>query len=387
MNVAALDFEANSKHWWLPGYQVLTASITYRSKDGILVSEYAEGDDVEGLLWKYHTWTLVVHSLCYEMGAWETCFPTIPLPTFIDTMELAHISDNGGALKQYDKRYQQQGGIPRDGLSLENCVSRWLSEEYHNHKEPYINWIMQNFGVSKKQAGEYLGQLPPVMLKKYNTADTIITLLLYESLMEHIHKTNHKRWVMSHELHRKRCVFVNQAQRQGALVDRLLLEKNIRIQQKRIADMEQEFREVMSTEIAAVISLKEEAYLHDPSIKTERGREDRRRRLEKGSTVFDFNINSPKDMTWLYMRVMGLKPPFLTKPNKEGKGGGSPSFAKNHLPLWHSSGEIIKKKGSLNFALNQMISLQKLSSIDGRWHLTQHPLGTKSKRLSGRSED
>ncbi len=387
MQIAALDFEANSKFWWIPGYKVLSASITYRATDGSLVSEYAEEQEVPALLRRYHTWTLVVHSICYEMGAWETCFPDIPLPTFLDTMELTHISDNGDVLKQHQPRYKKQGGEPKQGLSLEACVSRWLPEKYHDHKAPYISWIMQEFGVSKKEAGAYLGKLPPEQLKQYNTADTVVTFLLYESLMRHIRDTNHTKWQLSHELHRQRCEYVNKAERVGAGVDRNKLQQNIKVQEQHIADMEQQFRDVMADEIAAVIDLKREAYLTDPKIKTERGRTTRQRRLDSGEVTFEFNLNSSKDLTWLYMRVIGLKPPFLTKPNKEGKGGGNPSFAKNHLPLWHSSGEIIKKKGSLNFTLNQMKSLEKLSRVDGRWHLTQHVLGTKSKRLSGRSED
>ena len=381
MKPIAIDFEASGLDYYSPDFAVISAAFTWEGDNGEFKQLYVEGQEAVGDALKRVVDKgnpIVVHNLTYELGVILNVYPEleIDIDRFWDTKRLIQVTDGGMILKKPKPAWM------KPGLSLVACASRHLPPKYHDHKEPFYEWIRDNLGVLKGKEGESLGKLPRSLLKAYNTADTDITLLLFNTTMRKFKQDGYTGYELDHSLYRFRCLQLVKAESYGVLTDKKGLIVTIKSLKEELDMIEEDFTLKMLPEIEKVIQMKKDLYLTEP-LKSESGYRKRFERLESGDIEFEFNINSPKDLYWLYHHVMGIEAPFTTRPNKDGNGGGNPSFAKAHLGAWHSSGEILQNKGTLKIALKQSESLLALSSKDGRWHISMNSTGTKTSRLSG----
>jgi len=389
MRYIAIDFETTGLNYYSPDFRVLSIAMSWLNDEGELKNIFVEGYSniyaaLRILQTKDTQW--VVHNLTFELGVLTSWFPDIAFPRMWDTMRLCQVGDAGEFQKKYESRYQ---GIPRDGLSLENCCSRWLPADRHHHKQTAHNFLIENRGIDPKDCGKNIHLLPPQQLREYNVADTDNTLLLFNSLIKQFDREGYKGWELDHQLYRGRCQQLVRAFIHGVKVDAEKVSGCVQKMSGKLVEMVDKFTEINKTAILSVVKIKQQAYIDDPTIKTERGRQLRVTNIETKAEFSDsdkingFSITSPKDLLLLFSSVMGITPPFYTKPDKSGNGGGNPSFAKAHMKAWHPSGEILENRGTYGIVKKQAENLGQLSAGDGRWHLEMRATGTKTGRLSG----
>lgn len=395
MRNVALDFECSGLDYWHPDFRVTDCAFSWRNDTGKMVSKHVRGHEEvrEALLVLVERDVrIIVHNLNYELGVLMTQYPEIRFKEMWCTQRLCQVGDAGSEQKFYKKRYKKQGGEPRDGLNLEACCSRWLSNKYHDHKREAHNWILEKFGPGAK-VGTLLSQLPSDIMQRYNCGDTENTLRLYEEVVAQFSKDRYKSYTLDHQLYRGRCLELVNAFVLGVKINPEQLQTCINVTTKELDGIREKFFAAHKDDILQAIAIKVIAFCEDPTLKKESGRHNRWMKVLNGEEFGDrkkicgFNINSPKDLYLLYNGVLGIDAPFMTQPDKNGKGGGNPSFKKAHLPAWHDSGKILQDKGTLGIVKKQAESLQILSSRDGRWHLSTLATGTKSGRMSGRSND
>lgn len=378
----SLDFETNMLEYYHPDFSVVSCAFTYKDDKGDFDRVYIEGQGevgeyLEGLAKEDRS--IIVHNLQFELGVILSQYPllNISLERYWDTKRLIQVTDNGRVLDKKAPKYMQQG------LSLQACTSRHLPTKYHNHKEPFYEWIRNNLSVKKGEEGEHLSKLPKELLKEYNTLDTDITYLLYEKALRGFKQDGYQGYEMDHVLYRFRCLQLVKARIDGIKVDLKGLSKAKQTFTLQLEDIERRFYEAVGSEIEQVKQQKRDLFLTAP-LSADRHYKNRLDKVESGERVFEFKITSAKDLYWLYNGVMGIEPPFYTRPDKDGKGGGSPSFKKGHLSLWHESGKILEDKGTIGIAKKQSESLYLLSEFDGRYHIDMNSTGTVTSRLSGR---
>jgi len=391
MTIVALDLETTGLDYWKPDFPITDLAISFQGKSGIISVHETDPEVIYKTLHSLMTKkaTIIVHNYTFDIGVISTLYPDIKFTEVWDTMRLCQVGDAGSYQKKYCRRYKEQGGIPRDGLSLTACTSRWLHESYHNHKSQYYQYLRDKCGVLPGKEGENLQLLPPDLMKEYNSKDTEATLMLYTETLKQFNLDGYNGYISDHELYRSRCRQLIESFVDGVKVDREALQECISLMDNTLTQMETDFREVHKENIPKVIQIKTDAYINDPKIKTESGRDKRRRTIEEGlpfgqrEKICEFNIGSYNDLFLLFSGVMGITTPFLTKPNKDGAGGGNPSFAKAHLPSWHESGKILQNRGTVRITKKQAESLLELSEFDGRWHISMQATGARTGRMSG----
>jgi len=391
MRDVSIDFEASGLDYWHEDFRVTDVAISWRDDLGEMVSKHVKGhEDVGDALraLSKRDVRIIVHGLQYETGVLASQYPDIKFKEIWCTMRLCQVGDAGSEQKLYKKRYKKQGGETKEGLSLVACCSRWLDEKYHNHKAEAESWVRENIGMNTK-FGAHIKDLPEDVMKRYNCGDTENTLRLYEELIEQFKKDGYTGYITDHQLYRGRCEQLVEGFIGGVKVDRDLLQQCVQEAELQLEKMKSDFLHVHKVDITKAINIKQDAYINDPNVKTERGRESRRQKIEQGlpfgdrEKICEFNIGSTKDLFLLYNGILGIKTPFLTKPDKNGNGGGNPSFKKGHLAAWHKSGKILQDRGSIRIRKKQAESLLELTKRDGRWHVGMQATGTKTGRLSG----
>ncbi len=337
---------------------------------------------------------LCVHNLGFELGVFRALYPDLAFNWQADTMRLAQLLDNGGDWREYifksvddlinealdkveerDETTPKKGGPKKTGLSLEAVAYRFLPEQYHNHKAEAYTWLEKNAGV-KSNHGSHLHLLPPDVLKRYNVADTEITLLLYETLTEQLKLANFD-WQQDWQLYTTRCRLMQGAYIRGLKIDRESLREEIYKVDGQIKAVMDEFFE-----------------------KTREARADWAtrfpgKRKSKPTQPGDFNVGSNQQLKRLFVDVLGIVGGRTTKTgqakvdsksmSKEEAARVYPSFQSKHLHLWGPLGEILLKRRKLLLVLQQMLGVYMGSEEDGRLHAEIKTSGTATNRVAGSS--
>lgn len=377
-------------------FRVISAAFAWRGQNGDMRTLYTEGEDetveflkriqVAGI-------KVAVHNYQFEYGVCVHRFPGFEGCITHDTMRLTQVADNGGKRAAYQPQivtYDDMldaidGGGPKqqsNGLGLVAAASRWLPEEWQNHKAPYHTWLRVNAGVKKGQEGANLTALPPDMLEAYNVADAIVTLLLFERLTEEFESIGYD-YSLDHELYKSTARMVANAKGAGARVDTQTLTEYVAQVEAEVAAIEQGFRDRFNAEIERIEAAAHTVYVG--KVKTEKARA--RRRAQDQSR---FNVGSNKQLAQLFINTLGFVPKFVTKepkanPNKPRKKEfvPSPSFKSAHLSTYGDGGELLIKRRKRLLVLQQARSLLKLAAHDGRWHPDMRACGTATGRMAG----
>lgn len=400
-SVVALDFETAltdgtpSTEYYRPDFRVIGVAFAWRKADNTISTLVLEDyDTILAQLLRIPTNCLVVvHNFQFEFAVLKHMFPGIKL-NLVDTMRLAQVCDNGGKqmayqpkVETYDELLDAADGIPADsshraGLGLVACVSRFLPVEHHSHKEPYHKWLREHVGVRKGHEGAHLTSLPPNMLAEYNAKDAEVTLLLYEALTARL-KDEAYDWGLDHRLYQSTATLVAGAKSTGVRVNVEALEAYKAMVEAEIAAIEEEFRSHFRESLEILESQMKNDYVY--AVKTSKAQE---KRLEEPAARF--NLSSGKQLTKLFVEILGLKPQFWTKEPKLKPGKvrrkpfvPSPSFKSAHLSSYGTGGQILRARRKRLLVLQQTKALLKLAVYDGRWHPDIRAAGTATGRLAG----
>ncbi len=392
--------------YYRPDFRVTSAAFAWRGEDGSIKTRYCEGELATKFILDRIAMDgtpAVVHNAQFEYGVVKYRFPGLESVVQIDTMRLAQVADNGGKLAQRyapaPKTFEQQlddleGPEEKTttGLGLQACVSRWLPEEYHNHKEPAYKWLREN-GVAAGKEGMNLQLLPPDLMKSYNVADAVVTLLLYETLNKLFHDQGYDP-SLDHALYLSSARRIAESKGRGAKVDREKLEAYAWVVSGQVYEIERAFRAKYLKPIEALEAEMREAWVG--ALTSERGRAERRRKLEEKPALVCFNVGSTKQLAALFTQKMGITPKFWTEESKASKSGRaanpdkaafkpSPSLKAAHLGTYGEAGDMLVERRKRLLVLKQCESLLELSKLDGRWHVDLRAAGTVTGRMAGGS--
>lgn len=361
--VISFDYETTNLNYWEGDFRVLSCAFSYRDRDGVLQSDMTMG---ETETWEYlmriaaHKVPLVCHNLQFEYGVTKHRFSNFNLDLIkYDTMRIVQVYDNGGP----GDRMQ---------LSLVKCAER-LFPDYEDHKKEAHDWLKE---AGYKKPGENLDKLPADIFKRYNVADTEITLRIWETAIEYF-KTINYDWTMDHSLYRNITVCIADSRARGVKVDRDRLEDYRGEVGCDIRRIQHEFRDVHLRDIEGIEKRKKEEYIQ--GVKTEKGQESRRKKLETQETyekVIKFNAGSGDQLRELFIDVQGHKPVFFTP-------SGKASTAAAHLNQFGDGGMMLVNKKKRELVVTQSKNLLALSEDDGRWHIDLKSTGCKTGRFSG----
>lgn len=401
-SVIAVDYEtalttgAPSTEYYRGDFRAISCAFAWRGQDGGLRSLFLAGEDEIGAFLeriKASGARVVVHNFQFEYGVSLYRFPGFEECITHDTMRLAQVGDNGGKLAAYqpqvltydDMLDALEGSGPKPqstGLSLVSAASRWLPEEWRDHKAPYHAWLREHAGVKRGHEGQHLTKLPSEMLEAYNVADALVTLLLYETLTQEFERLGYD-CNLDHELYKSTARMVARAKGVGAAVDMAALGAYVAQVEGEVAAIEQRFRERFKDEITRLEVAGHSAYVS--AVKTAKARE-RRQREEPER----FNVGSNKQLKTLFVDTLGITPKFWTKEPKAKPGKPrkrefvpSPSFKSAHLSTYGEGGELLRTRRKRMLVLQQARALLKLAAYDGRWHFDLRACGTATGRMAG----
>ena len=400
--VIAVDYETAltsgvpSTEYYRDDFRAISAAFAWRGASGELRSLYLEGEDeirtfLERI--KASGVRVVVHNFQFEYGVSAYRFPGFEACITHDTMRLAQVADNGGKLAAYqpqvltydDMLDALEGGGPKPhstGLALVAATSRWLPEEWRDHKAPFHAWLREHAGVKKGQEGLHLTTLPPDMLEAYNVADAKVTLLLYETFVAEFARLGYD-YTLDHELYKSTARMVSKAKGVGAAVDVAALQAYVAQVEAEIAQIEHKFLLRFSAEIHQLRAKAYAAYIDE--VKTEKAKARRRE-----APAPRFNVGSNKQLKALFVDMLGITPKFWTKEPKAKPGKArkkefvpSPSFKSAHLSTYGEGGELLRTRRKRMLVLQQARALLKLAAYDGRWHFDLRACGTATGRMAG----
>ncbi len=412
-SIIALDYETAllsgepSLEYYRPDFRVTSCAMAWVAEDGSTKTRYVEGEGAllpvlerirrEGI-------PVVVHNLPFEFGVTLYRFPGTEGIFTHDTMRLVQVADNGG------KEAQRYGYGPRSyadqldamesedaeervpGLSLVAAASRWLPAEYHNHKDEAHDWLRAN-GVKSGQEGRNLNALPPDILRRYNVADAVVALRLYETLTASF-ETDGYDYRLDHSLYLASAKRIAEGKGRGVRVDRAKLAGYREEVLSQIDAIEARFRQAYAGPIGEIEAEMREAYVM--AVKTPRGQAKRLADLEATPDLARFNVGSNKQLASLFIDRLKARPKFWTEESKASKGKRSanpdlkefqpsPSFKAAHLPTYGEGGELLVERRKRLLVLKQCESLLALSGFDGRWHVDLKACGTTTGRAAGGS--
>ena len=400
--VIAVDYETAltsgvpSTEYYRDDFRAISAAFAWRGQGGEMRSLFLEGEDeirvfLERI--KASGARVVVHNFQFEHGVSLYRFPGFEACITHDTMRLAQVADNGGKLAAYqpqvltydDMLDALEGGGPKPhstGLALVAATSRWLPEEWRDHKAPFHTWLREHAGVKKGQEGQHLTALPPDMLEAYNVADAKVTLLLYETFVAEFTRFGYD-YTLDHELYKSTARMVSKAKGVGAAVDVTALQAYVTQVEAEVAAIEQRFRDRFQAEIAQLEAMAHRAYVR--AVKTTKAQD--RRAAEEPER---FNVGSNKQLKALFVDMLGIAPKFWTKEPKAKPGKArkqefvpSPSFKSAHLGTYGEGGELLRTRRKRMLVLQQARALLKLAAYDGRWHFDLRACGTATGRMAG----
>jgi len=370
----ALDIETvdadgiASFRWWLPGFRILSLALSWR--DGFDVKSWfsTNQNEIKKVLLRLEMTKarLVVHSLAFEKGVFDTHYPAYKLNWYADTMRLAQLHDNGGDWRDlvFNNDVLDPEASPDLGVSLEAAASRVLGKDLHHHKAERDQFLKETHGIRSKQGG-FIHLLPVDILERYNVADTTVTLDLYEALGPILDGLWQKDW----DLYVSRVNLMNGAYRRGISIDILKLGEYILRLDAEIDAIEAQFTQFHTTNIQIWGRL----YQTSPEM---------------------FNVGSNLQLKQLFVGVLGQIGSHITEKGekliKEGvitrqaALSEYPSFQSKHLSNWGPSGEILKQRRKRMLVLSQAQStLWMAEQGQGRIHPEVRVAGTRTNRVTG----
>jgi hypothetical protein len=332
---------------------------------------------------------VITHNQAFEYGVIINHFPDCQLNWHADTMRLAMQADGGG---KYSGKYQTDDEGYRIGLKLEDCSSRFLSQENKEHKSVAHEYLKKHYNIVKN-FGRYLHLLPYDILKEYNLGDTDVTLLLYEVLTT-ILDDRGIDWTHNWPLFDIRCKLTAHSKSNGVAVDMDRLKKEIfRLEQLKESVLE-EFREYGGKELIEWEWARAMEWVS--SVKSDRGLAKRFESLacdqDKIDDHYRLKLSSTKQLADFLTNVKGIQPVLFTKEKRNRTSTKAfvpqPSFKKEHLGQWGDAGKILQKLGDTNIVIAQACNVYLMAEeYDGRCHFDLRPIGTGSDRMSSKLQD
>jgi len=397
-SIIAFDFETTGLDYWSPDFRVLSCAFAWQGDDGRIKTRYLTGED-EIFAQLYIVFQqgikLAAHNAAFELAVLKYRFKCDP--ELIDTMRLVQVYDNGGKdvkstgpMSLEDELASLTGDLKiKTGLGLESAVTRLLPKDFHNHKQPYYQWLRDNAGVKKGQEGANLHLLPEDMLESYNTMDAVLTLMLYNVTTEKFAAEDYD-WTYDHRLHMNACRRIVEAKVRGLLVDRSTLSANAEIVSTECQTIDKSFQDQFKDDIHAIEEERYAAWLNAP--KTERGKA--QRAAKPFPEELRFNPRSTSQLAELFIDKLGMQPKFHTKEGKASKAKRQanpdtapfqpkPSMRAAHLPSYGEGGEILSNYKKRLLVFKQQEKLLELSAKDGVFHHDLKACGTKTGRYSG----
>jgi len=399
--IVAIDIETRdsrgaSFEYFRRDFEIFSLSCAWREKDGEVKQWFsANSKNIKSKLKELAISgiPLVAHNISFELGVISALYPELKLNWYADTMRMAQLRDGGGAefevptftidqmialeMGEVTEKELSKQFFKKFGLSLEACGMRFLEETNHSHKSSAHDWLTKHYGIKSKH-GQYLHLLPYDLLKEYNNADTLVTLLLYENCLEFFSAVDFD-WKRDNRLYMLRAGLMSKAYREGIKIDRAKLLEYILELEEEIDNMEQQFLDEFEPYLASVRTIRYAKFMEKNPLKTEKGRLKRFRRFMEGD--FDdvwkiLNIGSSHQLAILFQDVLGMTAKFLTPK-------GSPSFKTTHLHQWGRGGEILKLRRKRLLVLQQAINTYLGSEHDGRIHCSIKVSGTRTNRVAG----
>lgn len=331
---------------------------------------------------------IITHNQAFEYGVMLNKYPNISLNWHADTMRLAFMADGGG---KYGGEYQEDDEGYRQGLGLEDCASRFLSLENREHKAIAHEYLKEHHKITK-HFGMFLHLLPRDILKPYNTGDTDITLMLYETLVVLLEEMG-LNWQHNWPLFDIRAKLTAHSKSAGIDVDMSSLLTEIGRLERVKEDVEKEFREFGGKEL--IEWEWDRAMEWVDAVKTDKHKAKRFESLvtdqEKITKYYRLKLSSTSQLADFLMNVKGVQPKLFTKPQKNRSSKKEfvpkPSFKKDHLGQWGEGGKILQKIGQTNIVLAQACNVYLMAEeYDGKCHFDLRPMGTASDRMSSKLE-
>jgi len=372
LDIETLNAEGKSDYrWWAPGFTIQSIALSWRHKDKIQSWFSADPGVINRVIRRLAATgrPLIVHNLAFEKGVFETLYPGLKFNWYCDTMRLGQLHDNGGDWR--DQKFLgdelDENESPDLGLSLEAIASRVLQRDLHHHKTERDDYL-RSLGI-RSNYGARIHLLPLDILERYNTADTLVTLELFEALAPILDGIWQKDWIFYHN----RTKLMNSAYRRGILIDTETLEAEILKIDAQIDKIEAEFREKNTDAIKKWAEM-------------------------TGNPVESFNVGSNKQLKELFCDVLGMEGKHTTKKGEELIKNKEisreevfkqyPSFQSKHLSDWGESGLILDKRRKRLLVLSQTLNtLVMAKQGGGRCHPEIRVAGTRTNRVSGGSDE
>lgn len=376
----AYDVETTGLEFYREDFRVLSAAFSWFLPDGSVKSVFKQGEaEIASFLVRIQEAEipLVVHNIQFEYGVTKCRFPWFNLDLLkYDTMRLAQVADNGGkkAQKQELTLEDELTGFEkvRTGLGLQAVTQRWLPSEFHNHKEPYYQWLREN-GVKKGKEGANLHLLPPDTFEAYNVADTEITLRLYKRFTDLFTELKYD-WRLDHSLYLNSARLITESKIRGVPVNRPKLAFYAFTLREALLNNAERFKDRFRPLIDEI----EQENLIDIVMarKTEKGQANAWEACLEDRSLYEFNVGSTQQLAKLFVGKLKMTAKFTTDK-------GAPSFKSAFLSQWGEGGLMLKTRRTKLIALKQAEALLDLSKYDGRWHIDLRACGTSTGRFAG----
>jgi DNA polymerase I-like protein with 3'-5' exonuclease and polymerase domains len=346
--LVAIDFETSGLDFYSPDFEVKSLSIARKRGSTYQAKFYDKPEDIrEALeLLAENKTPLVVYNVGFEFGVLSCNYPDLEFNIYCDVARLVQVN----------------GEIPDEqGYSLKDAVRRLLPE-MANYEDEIKEWVADNIPEAKRRWGRFISHAPRDILERYNNADTIATLKIYEMIDMKFNVEGYD-WRSEHPLYMYMAKEVVKAKVRGIRVDRGSLLKYKESLEKEINDIDSKFLE----EAAEPIMLAREFL---------KNKEQAKFKKKIVTELPEFNIMSKSHLSILFTNILKQEAVLFT-PKLQ------PSFKKEHLHQWGHLGDVLSQRGKRVIVLNQVRSLLELSEKDGRWHQSLKVVGTSTGRLAG----
>lgn len=374
-----------SVEYYRDDFRVISCSFSWRNEAGEHKSLFKDSESaILKVLKKIEAdgIPVIVHNAQFEMGVTSARFADIALNFHADTMRLVQVADNGGKAAQMAQMKQELTFLEelqgeevkpiKTGLGLQVSASRWLPEKFHNHKEPF-HAVIREQGIKKGQEGRNLHLLTIDQLEEYNTADTYVTMLLFETLTKKFENEGYD-WLMDHMFYMTSARMIAESRARGLEIDLTKLDTTIETVSTSIEGTWSEFSSKFRNEIEMLEADQWGKYVN--MRKTEKGRTQAMASMQADPSIYQFNLSSTKQKADLFINRLGIQPKYMTKK-------GAPAFGKAFLNQWGEGGKMLAKRGSAILLQTQAKKLRDLATRDGKWHVDLKAAGTATGRFAG----
>lgn len=376
------DFRVMSAAFaWVEGASLKTLFTDGEEETGKALQRFVDED-----------YRCVVHNLSFELMVTQCRYPSFfpRVQWHADTMRLVQLYDNAAdefiidwlsddqELNLLDVGEAKKKPKPKyiGGLKLDNAVRRLLGDKT-SHKEEAHSWLRDNAGIKKGSEGANLHLLPRDILERYNVADAVNTMRLYEYITHHF-KSIGFNWEFNHRLYDLAVKRYVRRKIKGVRVDVEHEKAYAKKVTKEIEDTSAAFLERFKDEIKRVERARLLAEIRKR--KTLRGRKRFLRRFKldhpTARKAVRFNTGSNKQLAALFVDVLGIEPRFRTDK-------GAPSFRSVVLDQWGDGGLLLQKRRKRLLVLKQAEALIRACEYDGRWHYDFRVAGTATGRGAG----